>query len=218
LNILSRDKDLKLRIIKIIHILRKETKQMPPTMISVLVKQYGKDPFLILISCLLSLRTRDTLTLPICINLFKYAKTPQEFLKIPVKKLEKLIYPVGFYRKKAQIIHHISKEIIERFNGKVPSNEADLLSLKGVGIKTANLVLGEAFGIPAIVVDTHVHRISNMLGLVSTKTPEETEKELKKIIPKKYWIEWARLLVTWGQNTSISKFKDSELFKYANKL
>jgi len=170
-------------------------------MISKIVDTYGKDPFLILISCLLSLRTRDTVTLPVSLKLFSYARTPTDLLKIPVSQLEKIIYPVGFYKRKSKLLHEISKELIERFDGKVPSNEADLLSLKGVGHKTAALVLGEAFGIPAICVDTHVHRISNLLGLVHTKTPEQTEIELKKILPKKYWIEWGRLLVKWGQNT-----------------
>ena len=127
---------------------------------------------------------------------------------MPRKQLEKIIYPIGFYQKKAQVVHDVSRELIERFNGKVPNEHKALMSIKGVGLKTANLVLGMAFNIPAICVDIHVHRISNRLGIVKTNTPEETEAALKKIIPQNLWIEWNTLLVMWGQNicTPISPF------------
>jgi len=164
-----------------------------------IAKKYHNDPFLILVSCLLSLRARDTMTLPVSEKLFLRARTPDQLLKIPIHELEKIVHPLGFYRQKARTLHSVSKELITRFNGKVPHTEEDLLSLKGVGRKTANLVLGVAFGIPAICVDTHVHRLSNALGLVRTKTPDQTEVALKKIIPEKDWIEFNKLLVVWGQ-------------------
>jgi endonuclease-3 len=186
--------------IKVIHQLRKATKKMTKPAVSQIVAKYGRDSFLILISCLLSLRTKDTISLPISLVLFQYAHTPQELLKIPLKKLEKIIYSIGFYRRKANLLHSVSRDIITRFGGKVPNTLKELLSIKGVGRKTANIVLAEGFCVPAIAVDTHVHRISNRLGLVKTKTPEQTERELKKIIPKRYWIELNPLLVMWGQN------------------
>jgi endonuclease III len=120
-------------------------------------------------------------------------------LKIPI--------PLGFYKRKAQILHDVSKEIIERFHGKVPSTETELLSIKHVGQKTAHLVLSMAFDIPAICVDTHVHRIANHLGLVETRTPEETEAALKKMIPKKWWSKINDIFVRWGQNVCKSNTK-----------
>lgn len=169
---------------------------------SFLIKEkYNKDPFLILVSCILSLRTKDTVTLPTSLKLFKYASTPEEFLSLSDFQLQQLIYPVGFYRRKALQLKKISLIIKERYGGKVPKTESELLALPGVGIKTANLVLGIAFDIPAICVDIHVHRISNKLGLVVTRTPEQTEKALKLVLPEEYWIEWNKLLVMWGQNT-----------------
>lgn len=168
-----------------------------------IVEEYGQDPFLILISCLLSLRTKDAVSLSASKKLFQYARDPYTLSRIPISKIEKLIYPVGFYRRKALLLHAISKDLITRFQGKVPHTRTDLLSLKGVGLKTANLVLGEGFGVPSICVDTHVHRISNRLGLVKTKTPDQTEKALARLVPKKYWIELNRLLVMWGQNVCV---------------
>ena len=132
--------------------------------------------------------------------MFRVASGPQSMVKLTQARLEKLIYPVGFYRNKAGIILGISRRILEEFSGKVPGNLDDLLSFKGVGRKTANLVLGLGFNIPAICVDTHVHRISNRLDWVSTNTPEDTEEALKKIAPRKYWIDLNTILVTFGQN------------------
>ena len=191
---------LELEISFLIFQLRKKTKEYPKLMSFSIIDQFGKDPFLLLISCLLSLRTRDTVTLPVSLKLFEQAKTPQAMLEFSTSQLESLIYPVGFYKRKAVQIKAISTILIDQYQGRVPCTEVQLLALPGVGIKTANLVLGMAFDIPAICVDIHVHRISNRLGIVSTRTPEQTEKELKKIIPKKYWIEWNKLLVLWGQN------------------
>lgn len=191
------------RINKILAILKKATSGMTPPMSLTLVNEFGLDPFIILISCLLSLRARDTVTIWVCRELFAQARTPQEILEIPIPILEKLFYKLGFYRKKARLIHEVCLVLLEKFNGIVPSTEEQLLSIKGVGHKTAALVLGEGFGIPAICVDTHVHKVSNRLGLVATKTPEATEKALKLIVPQEYWIELNRLFVMWGQNICV---------------
>jgi endonuclease III len=191
------------RALKIIEVLREATKDMVKPAASQIVSQYGRDPYLVLISCILSLRTKDTVSFPTSQRLFQLAKNPQDMVHVPISTIEKTIYPVGFYRNKAKQIHDISADLIARFGGKVPSDEESLLSFKGVGRKTANLVLGEGFGIPAICVDTHVHRISNRLGLITTQTPEETEQELKKILPPEYWREWNYLMVMWGQNICV---------------
>ncbi len=193
----------KKRAVDIIHVLRKATKGMTEPAVTQITREYGKNPFLVLISCLLSLRTKDTVSLPASHRLFSIAQSPQIMLRIPIKQLEKIIYPVAFYRKRSEQLHTVCKDLIERFDGKVPSSEEDLLSIKGVGRKTMNLVRGEGFGIPAICVDTHVHRISNRLGLVITKKPEETEIALQKLLPKEYWIDYNRLLVMWGQNICV---------------
>jgi endonuclease III len=195
--------DQKDRAITIIQILKKATKGMEQPASSVIVEKYGRNPYLILVSCLLSLRTRDSVSLPASIRLFEYAKTPQQMLTLATSKIETLIYPTGFYRRKAQLLHEVSQDLLDRFKGKVPADLDQLMSIKGVGLKTANLVLGVAFEIPAICVDTHVHKISNRLGLVKTDTPEETEYELKKIIPPQYWVEFGHLMVQWGQNICV---------------
>ena len=192
------------RLLEIVEKLRKATAHMAEPAATSIVKGFGRNPFLILISCILSLRTKDTVSLPASQKLFQLAKTPGGMLGLPIEQIEQIIYPVGFYRNKAKHIHEICRDLIDRFGGEVPNNKEDLLSLKGVGQKTANLVLGEGFGIPAICVDTHVHKISNRLGLVKTKTPEQTEVALEKILPKKYWIEYNYLLVKWGQNICMS--------------
>lgn len=165
-----------------------------------IIAEYGKDPFLILIACLLSLRARDQVTYPVVRKLFARVRTPQELVMLSQKELEMLVRPLGLYRRKAEVLHAVSRELIDRYAGKVPATEQELLSLPGVGRKTANLVLGLGFDIPAICVDVHVHRIANRLGLVHTKTPEQTERALMKIIPKKQWLEVNRLFITWGQH------------------
>lgn len=165
-----------------------------------LVGKRWRDPFLVLISCILSLRTKDATTLPAAERLFRLADTPQNMLKLDAQQIEKTVYPVGFYRTKARTILNICRDLIERFESRVPDDLEALMTMKGVGRKTANLVLTEGFGIPAICVDTHVHRISNRLGYVQTKTPHETEMALRKKLPKRYWIDYNTLLVTWGQN------------------
>lgn len=159
-----------------------------------------KDPYLVLIACILSLRTNDKTTYPATLRMLKLAKTPDEMMKVSVEDLEKAIYPVGFYKNKAGQIIELSKKLVEEYDGKVPCDIEELCKFKGVGRKTANLVLSEGFNEPAICVDVHVHRIFNRLGYLKTNTPEETEFELRKKLPKKYWIPINSLLVTHGQN------------------
>jgi endonuclease-3 len=210
------DKKLQVRAVRVIKALQKATKNMQQPLINQIIEEYGKEPFLILIACLLSLRSRDTGTLPVCRVLFAKAKTPQEILAIPISKLENIIHSVNYYKNKARTLHEVSRIIIKDFNGKVPNTEDELLSIKGVGPKTANLVLGMAFDIPAICVDTHVQKLSNKLGFIKTKTVEQTQEALKAILPKKYWIEWNRLLVIWGQNFKNPVFKKSNNIDISN--
>jgi endonuclease-3 len=158
-------------------------------------------PFLVLVSTLLSLRTKDETTDKAMDRLIKRAQTPGDILDLPTEELEKIIYPVGFYRNKAKILKNVSRIILEHYGGKVPDSLDELLTIKGVGRKTANLVVTEAYGKPGICVDTHVHRISNRLGIVSTKNPHNTEEELRKVLPQKYWIIYNTLLVAFGRRT-----------------
>lgn len=192
-----------MNIVQIIEILREATKKFTPPLSQTIIEEFGKDPFLILISCLLSLRARDTMTIQVCRVLFKKVRTPHKLAMFPLKELEDILRPIGFYKNKAKTIKKVSLLLIEQFNGKVPSTREALLLLPGIGPKTTALVLGLAFDQAAICVDVHVHRISNRLGIIKTKTVEETEKELMKLIPKKYWIEWNYLIVMWGQNICV---------------
>jgi endonuclease-3 len=186
--------------IRIINILRIATKHMPEPASAVIGQKFGNDPYLILISCLLSLRARDAATIPVSLALFKHAKTPAQMLRLSQAQLERIIHSIGFYRNKSQLLHSVSHDLISRFGGKVPDNYEDLISIKGVGPKTAYLVLAEAFGQQALYVDIHVHRVSNRLGLISTTTVEQTQQELEKIVPREYWSAYSRLIVVWGQN------------------
>ena len=184
---------------KVVQIIRRQMKDLPDPSVTLVGKRW-KSPYLVLISCILSLRTKDETTLPASERLFKLADNPNKMLTLSAKQIEKAVYPVGFYKTKARNILGISKDIIGRFDGRVPDDIDTLMTMKGVGRKTANLVLTEGFGIPAMCVDTHVHRISNRFGYVSTSTPEETEQALRKKLPKKHWMDYNALLVTWGQN------------------
>ena len=160
-----------------------------------------KDPFQILISTLLSARTQDATTLAASTRLFAKARTPREVAKLRVKQIEKLIYPVGFYRNKAEFVRAAARSIIDRFGGRVPSTLDELITLPGVGRKTANLVMILAFqSHDNICVDIHVHRIANRLGWVTTRTPEETERALYQTIAQAWWPMINLYLVTWGQN------------------
>lgn len=158
-----------------------------------------RDPFRVLISCILSLRTQDRTTEAASRRLFRIACTPGTLAKIPAAKIEKAIYPVGFYRVKAERIREMSREIAERYQGKVPDTIEDLLKLKGVGRKTANLVVTQGYNLDGICVDTHVHRITNRWGLVRTKNPTQTEFALREVLPRKYWKQINGHLVAFGQ-------------------
>jgi endonuclease-3 len=158
-----------------------------------------RDPFKTLISCILSLRTKDQTTAAASERLFARAATPAAILKIPARTLERLIFPVGFYRTKAKVIRGICRDLIDKHGGRVPDEIDTLLTLKGVGRKTANLVVTEAYRKPGICVDTHVHRISNRWGLVATRTPDKTETALREVLPRRYWLEYNGLLVAFGQ-------------------
>ncbi|HEX13913.1 MAG TPA: endonuclease III [Desulfurella acetivorans] len=197
---------MKVQINKIIEIL----KEIYPSLQEPIVTEVAREgnPFFVLISTILSLRTKDKTTKEATQRLLSVAKTPNEMLKLTQEQIAKLIYPVGFYNVKAKNILEICKILVEKYDSKVPDSIEDLLSLPNVGRKTANLVLSKGFNIPAICVDIHVHRISNRLGIVKTKTPVQTEFELMKVLPKKYWIEYNDLLVPFGQNicTPISPF------------
>ncbi|EKE12589.1 MAG: Endonuclease III [uncultured bacterium] len=166
---------------------------------------FGSDPYKTLISTLMSARTKDDTTLLAARRLFAKAGNIKMLNKMSVNDIEKLIYPVGFYKTKARHIKLLAETVIKKFNGEIPKTQKELTTLPGVGVKTANLVLNRAFSIPAIAVDTHVHRISNLLGWVHTKTPEQTEKELVRRVPKKYWSEMNRLFVSVGRQFTSQK-------------
>ena len=165
-----------------------------------IVGHYRDDPFRTLISCLLSLRTKDATTRAASERLFRLARTPQRMLRLSPKTIERAIYPVGFYRTKARTVRSVCRTLLERHAGKVPDDLEELLAIKGVGRKTANLVVTLAFQKDGICVDTHVHRISNRWGYVRTKTPEQTEMALRRRLPRRYWQTYNDLLVTLGQN------------------
>jgi len=160
----------------------------------------ARDPYRVLVACLLSLRTHEDTTRAASERLFGLAKTPADMARLSAARIEKAIYPVGFYRTKARNILNLSKLLLERYASRVPSTMEELLQLKGVGRKTANLVLAVGFGIPAICVDTHVHRITNRWGYVKTRTPDQTEMALRKKLPQRYWFDINRVLVMFGQN------------------
>lgn len=180
-----------------------------------------EEPFLVLISCILSLRTNDKTTYPATLRMLELGKTPEEFAKCDVKELEKAIYPVGFYTNKAKQIIELSKELVEKYNSKVPASIDELVKFNGVGRKTANLTLSRGFNMPAICVDVHVHRIFNRLGYVNTKNPEETEFALREKLPQKHWIDINTLLVTHGQNICKPinpKCNECPIFEYCAKV
>lgn len=158
------------------------------------------DAYLVLICCILSLRTNDKITIKAARKMLEIGKTPFEISKLDVDTLANAIYPVGFYQNKAKQIIELSRLLVEKYNSKVPDTIEELIKFKGVGRKTANLVLAKGHNIPAICVDVHVHRICNRLGFIKTSQPDKTELELRKILPKKYWIDFNTLLVTHGQN------------------
>ena len=177
------------------------------------------DPFIVLIGCILSLRTNDKTTYPATMRMLELGRTPQDFLNVKLEDLEKAIYPVGFYKNKAKQILDIASELYYKHNSIVPKEIDELIKFKGVGRKTANLVQAKGYGLPSICVDVHVHRISNRLGLVKTKEPEETEFALKKNLPKKCWSDINTLFVTLGQNVckpTKPECSNCRLCKYCN--
>lgn len=180
-------------------ILSEDAQQWASPAVTIISQREG-NPFKVLISCILSLRTLDTTTGPASERLFAVADTPKTMLALTEETIEEAIYPVGFYRNKARQIIEICRTLGNRYDGIVPNEIDELLKLKGVGRKTANLVVTLGFGKPGICVDTHVHRICNRLGYVTTRTPEETEFALRKILPIEYWLRINDLLVTYGQN------------------
>lgn len=186
---------------KIIPILKRETKkyQLP------LAQKIGKtkSPFKVLISTILSPRAKDTQTAKVCKELFKQASTPQKLIKIPNKKLQKILYSVGFYKIKSKRVKQASLHILKHHKGKVPDTLEELTKIPGVGRKVANIILAECFNKPAIAVDTHVMTVSNRLGLVKGRNPKKIELELQKIFPKKDWRIINRLLVIHGQNICV---------------
>jgi len=189
-------------------------KNQPITLTEHVKWKHPNNVYLILISCLLSLRARDVVTWPVAHKFFKTMQSPEEMVQLSIQEIEQAIKSINFYKRKAQVLYQVSTDILEKHDGKVPRTESELLALPGVGIKTANLVLAEGFGIPAICVDTHVHRLSNRWGFVKTKTAEETEKALRKVLPQKYWTDWNRLIVVVGQNLCTARCKGCEICTY----
>lgn len=182
----------------VIKILRSEVKRLKTPYVTEVSE--AKDPFRVLVSCIISLRTKDETTRQASERLFALADTPEAVSRLDEKTIERAIFPAGFYRTKARTIKEISRELVSKYHSRVPDEIDELLRLKGVGRKTANLVVTMGYGKPGICVDTHVHRITNRWGFVSTRDPEETESVLRDKLPKRYWIEINDLLVTYGQN------------------
>ena len=187
----------------------------PPIVTEISMRQ---DPFRVLISCILSLRTKDETTAKASARLFKVADAPKKLAKLGAGRIEKLIYPAGFYKTKAKRIKEIAKVLIDKYNSKVPDTFEELLKLKGVGRKTANIVMSLGHkSREALAVDIHVHVISNRLGLVKSKNPDETEMQLRKVLPKKYWPIYNDLLVIYGQHictTAYPKCGSCVIVKY----
>jgi endonuclease III len=182
-----------------IRILRRAVPKWETPVVTLMAETY-ESPFRVLISCILSLRTQDATTAKASHRLFAIADSPRAMVKLSAKKIAKLIYPVGFYKTKALNILEICRTIIDQYDGKVPDKIDELLKFKGVGRKTANLVVTLGYNKPGICVDTHVHRISNRWGYIRTATPEKTEIALRAKLPKRYWIEYNNLLVNFGQH------------------
>jgi len=184
---------------KIVRILASETPKWDVPIVT-LVAETSNDPFKVLVSTVLSLRTKDETTAEASKRLFKLADNPSDMLGLTEKEIIKAIYPVGFYKTKAKNIRSICHDLLSKYGSKVPDEIDELLKLKGVGRKTANLVVTLGYNKPGICVDTHVHRISNRLGYIKTKDPLETEMVLRKKLSQKYWIDYNSLLVSFGQH------------------
>jgi endonuclease-3 len=181
-----------------VRILRREAPKWQTPVVT-LIAEASDSPFKVLISCILSLRTQDSTTAQASRRLFALAQSPDTMVRLTAKKIEQAIFPVGFYRTKAKTILEICRKLNEEYSGRVPDEIDELIKFKGVGRKTANLVVTLGYNKPGICVDTHVHRISNRWGYVKTATPEKTEVALREKLPKQYWIEYNDLLVSFGQ-------------------
>ena len=181
-----------------VRILRREAPQWQTPVVT-LIAEASDSPFKVLISCILSLRTQDSTTAQASRRLFALADSPETMVRLSAKKIEQVIFPVGFYRTKAKTILEICRNLNENYRGRVPDEIDELIKFKGVGRKTANLVVTLGYNKPGICVDTHVHRISNRWGYIKTATPEKTEVALRQKLPKQYWIEYNDLLVSFGQ-------------------
>ena len=188
----------KLDIDLIYNILEEEYERLEKPSVTAIAEK-KRDPFRVLVSTIISLRTKDEVTIAASERLFAIADTPESILELDTETMEKLIYPAGFYRNKTKTIKDISEILINKYESKVPSDIDELVKLKGVGRKTANLVLVEGFQLPAVCVDIHVHRIFNRLGYLSTKDPDKTEMILREKLPQKYWIKLNEMLVTYGK-------------------
>jgi endonuclease-3 len=180
-------------------VLREESRSWRTPAVTI-VAEDSRSPYKVLVSCIISLRTKDDVTAQASKRLFEHAATPEAMQQLPATEIAKLIYPAGFYRTKAEQILVISHRLVAEFGGRVPDSMDELLTFRGVGRKTANLVLTLGFGKPGICVDTHVHRICNRWGYVATRTPDATEMALRAQLPPEYWIEINDLLVAFGQN------------------
>jgi endonuclease-3 len=180
------------------------------------VAERRRNPFHVLIACLLSLRTKDETTGPAAARLFALADTPAGILRLSPRQIQRAIFPVGFYRTKSRVLRGVCRDLLQRFGGTVPDTIDHLLTLKGVGRKTANLVVTQAYNKPGICVDIHVHRISNRWGYVRTATPEKTEMALRARLPRRYWIGYNDLLVSFGQNICLPVSPKCSLCPVAN--
>jgi len=185
-------------ISEVLGVLREEIKKFTVPIVSEVAAD--RDPYKVLISCVLSLRTKDEVTKKASLKLFEYADTANKMINMDEIQIQKLIYPVGFYKTKAKRIIEMSHRILDEYDGKVPDTIDELLKLKGVGRKTANIVVTLGYSRPGVCVDTHVHRISNRWGYVKTKNPIQTEFALREKLPQEHWIEYNDILVTYGQN------------------
>jgi endonuclease-3 len=189
------------QIVRVLKTLERAIRGLEEPAVEKIAEESREDPFQVLISTMLSAQTRDPVTAEASARLFRVARTPRTMAALPVAKIQKLIYPVSFYRVKARNVKETCRQIIERFGGRVPATMEELLTLPGVGRKTANLVLILSHASrDNICVDTHVHRISNRLGWVRTRMPDQTEQALYRAVPRRYWPKVNLYLVTWGQN------------------
>lgn len=183
--------------------IRRAIKSMRQTTLNQIAEESITTPYRILVSCIISLRTKDDVTNAASRRLFTRADSPQAMIALAEKDIAALIYPAGFYNQKARQIRDLSRQIIDQCGGKVPDTIEGLVEFRGVGRKTANLVITLGYGKPGICVDTHVHRITNRWGYVKTKSPDQTEMALRAVLPRRHWIPINDLLVTWGQNVCV---------------